>query len=489
MFIPNIKASESLFSYLYRFSKLNHLLTRTAFHKSILLKNGNFVGHEKAIESLNGFIGESHNLLFKEIAKRARSAPFSHRVYIRGDPSSDIDRLDENLDKSMRYCPDCIAEQHYLYGHAWLKRDWLFHFGCSIHKKQLSKLEDTARELGASYFDAFEYVLNNSSISCGEVFPKQIANFENRPCTISPCLLIDYFKSTAKGGKFDFHEYEDFLSNIISLLYQYLNCFPNDEKARFADYLYNHAESWAEGGMYFYKSSASCVDCVYKSHCSGLQVDSSYRKLDESDVKSVLSWVFQRSELPLHVSEKSILAYTKMRAHLLDFYEPNTFESDTIEWLTVLMSSTFGAHTELVSRGDEGITFENIQREPISGLLVFRLKRERIDSLSRVVILPRFFEDKIQWYVNQRYAGKLHLTAPILSSRTGGKALLAAELSRIVRKPFQQIDYIPEEGRTLHSIRNLVVASAIDSGGNSHYVVKACGLRFSPLNKLSVLPI
>ncbi len=463
-------------------------MTESFFHKSILLRNGNFVAQKKAAECLFKLTGGTQSVLSGEIIKRAQSAPYNHRILDKDREKSDITFPDEKNDKSMRYCPDCIAEQHYHYGHGWLKREWLFNFRCLIHNKRLLRLVDMAQELEVSLFEVFESILRaGSSISGKNLL--ELPKFENRPCIIAPCLLIDFFKSTAQKGKFDFHEFEEPLPNVISLLYQYLNCFPHDEKAQFARYVRDSAKSWSEYGMCFYKSSQPCLACPYQEYCSGLRNHSGYRDIDEADVQSVLEWIFQRSDLPDHISERNLLTYSNVKEYLSRFYEPNTFEADTVEWLMILMCSTFGAHTEFVSRDRGGLTFESIRREPISGLLALRLKRERVNSSHRVVLLPRSFEDDIQWYIGQRSSGVFRLTDPIVASKSGLKSLLAVELRRIVREPFKQLKNIPSEGLNLHSIRDVIAASAIASGANAQYIVKASGLSTTPLVRESVLPL
>ncbi|ABU69555.1 hypothetical protein [Vibrio campbellii] len=142
---------------------------------------------------------------------QALSAPYSQRI-----SNSDTCYYDEKHDKSVRYCPECIAEQHLNYGHGWLKREWLFNFQCSIHNKRLLKLVDTAKKRELSLFKAFESILRDVP-SIGHKDLLESSDFESRPCIIAPCLLIDFFRSTAKRGLFDFDELEEPLHRLIQL--------------------------------------------------------------------------------------------------------------------------------------------------------------------------------------------------------------------------------------------------------------------------------
>jgi hypothetical protein len=484
MYIPSIKASESLFSYLFRLASVNHYMTEPFFHKFILLKNGNFVAQKKSAESLSKLIGEFRSVRYEEITKRALSAPYSQRI-----SNSDTCFYDEKHDKSVRYCPECIAEQHLNYGHGWLKREWLFNFQCSIHNKRLLKLVDTAKKRELSLYKAFESILRDVP-SIGHKGLLEFPDFESRPCIIAPCLLIDFFRSTAKRGKFDFDELEEPLHKLIGLFYQYLNCFPSDEKALFADYLRGNVVMKPKDGMCFYKSSSPCLACNYSECCLHVDLQSSgnYNSINDADIKSILAWVFQPSELPEGISDLSLQTYLKLKEHLVDYHEPNTFEADTVKWLMVLMESTFGAHTELFFSDSGGITFESIRREPISGLLTIQLKRRRIGSTHRVVLLPRTFEDRIKWYVEQRCSGVFRLPYPIIMSKTG-KPLAVSEFNKMLREPFNQLKDIPPEGQNLHAIRDTIAASAIASGANIQYLVKASGLSSTSLLRENVLPI
>ncbi|WP_175401970.1 hypothetical protein, partial [Veronia pacifica] len=146
-------------------------------------------------------------------------------------------------------------------------------------------------------------------------------------------------------------------------------------------------------------------------------------------------------------------------------------------------------HTELISRDDGGLTFESIEREPISGLLGLRLKQQRFNSTPRITVLPRHFDEEILRYVNKRAMGTLRLTDPILMSKSGQAILDAGDLNRMVREPFKQIKWIPKEGLTLHAIRDVIAASAIASGANEQYIVRASGRSGSTLARKQVLPI
>lgn len=459
-------------------------MTEPFFHKFIVLKNGNFVAQKKSEKSLSTLIGEFNSVCYEEITKRALSAPYSQRIF-----NSDTCFFDEKHDKSVRYCPECIAEQHLNYGHGWLKREWLFNFQCSIHNKRLLKLVDTAKERELSLFKAFESILRGAP-NIGHKDLLEFPDFESRPCIIAPCLLIDFFRSTAKRGQFDFDELEVPLHKLIGLFYQYLNCFPSDEKAIFADYLRGNAVMKPKDGMCFYKSSSPCLACNYSECCphADLQSSGNYNSINDADIKSILTWVFQPSELPDHISDESLQTYLKLKKHLVDYHEPNTFEADTIKWLMVLMESTFGAHTELCSCDSSGITFESIRREPISGLLTIQLKRKRVRSTHRVVLLPRTFEGRIKWYVEQRCSGGFRLADPIMMSRSG-RPLAVYELNKMLRNPFNQLKGIPQEGQNLHAIRDVITASAVASGANIQYIVKASGLSSTSLVRENVLPI
>ncbi|WP_390335613.1 hypothetical protein [Veronia pacifica] len=59
----------------------------------------------------------------------------------------------------------------------------------------------------------------------------------------------------------------------------------------------------------------------------------------------------------------------------------------------------------------------------------------------------------------------------------------------MVREPFKQIKWIPKEGLTLHAIRDVIAASAIASGANEQYIVRASGRSGSTLARKQVLPI
>ena len=458
------------------------------FHKSILLKNGNFVGQKKAADSLFQLTAGTKDVSQREIIKRAQSAPYNHLVPDKGVVLDSVVYCNEGNDKSMRYCPECIAEQHYYYGHGWLKKEWLFNFRCLIHKKRLLRLVDTAKELESSLLEAFVYILrSDSDISYKNLlYPPK---FENRPCIIAPCLLIDFFRNSAQKGRYDFKELEEPFPNVISLLYQYLNCFPYKEREQFACFVRDNVESWSQYGMYFYKSSQPCSLCSYQEHCTALQSHSCNKAIDETDVQSILHWVFQCSDLPEHINERKLLAYSKVEDHLTSFYEANTFEADIVDWLMILMRFTFGTHTELVSRDNGGLTFESIRREPISGLLALRLKRERVNSSYRMMLIPREFEDEIQRYVGKRHSGVFRLTDPIVASKTGGSPIYVKELIRIVSVPFEQIENIPSEGLNLHSIRDFIAASAVASGANAHYILKASGLSSNSFTREGVLPL
>lgn len=72
---------------------------------------------------------------------------------------------------------------------------------------------------------------------------------------------------------------------------------------------------------------------------------------------------FPSLRTPRGISDLSLQIYLKLKEHLVDYHEPNTFEADMVKWLMVLMESTFGAHTELLSSDSGGITFESIRRE------------------------------------------------------------------------------------------------------------------------------
>ncbi|MFA0554316.1 TniQ family protein [Vibrio sp. 10N.222.55.A1] len=479
MYIPSIKASESLFSYVFRLASVNHYMTEPFFHKFILLKNGNFVAQKKSADSLSKLIGEFHSVRYEEITKRALSAPYSQRI-----SNSDTCYYDEKHDKSVRYCPECIAEQHLNYGHGWLKREWLFNFQCSIHNKRLLKLVDTAKKRELSLFKAFESILRDVP-SIGHKDLLESSDFESRPCIIAPCLLIDFFRSTAKRGLFDFDELEEPLHRLIGLFYQYLNCFPSDEKVLFADYLRGNVVMKPKDGMCFYKSSSPCLGCNYSECCQHADLHSSgnYNSINDADIKSIVEWVFQPSDLPEHISDETLQAYLKLKEHLVDYHDPETFEAATVKWLMILMESTYGSHTELF-----GVTFESIKREPISGLLAIQLKRKRVRSTNRFFLLPRVFEDRIKWYAEQRCAGRFRLADPVIMSRTG-KPLAVSELNKILREPFSQQGGIPSEGQNLHAIRDVIAALAVASGANIQYLTKASGHSNTSLVRKNVLPV
>lgn len=86
MYIPSIKASESLFSYVFRLASVNHYMTESFFHKFILLKNGNFVAQKKSADSLSKLIGEFYSVRYEEITKRALSCQRQFKI----DPLIDV---------------------------------------------------------------------------------------------------------------------------------------------------------------------------------------------------------------------------------------------------------------------------------------------------------------------------------------------------------------------------------------------------------------
>ncbi|ASG01083.1 hypothetical protein CEG15_13235 [Vibrio anguillarum] len=489
MFVPLLKASESLYSYIYRLASFNSVLTAPFFHKYILLKNGNFVNPKKASDKLYELVGESHSLLFEEASKRAKSAPNSQLIASQSLGSNEVVFLDEKNDKSMRYCPDCISEQLYYYGHSWLRKDWMFNHRCLVHGLELLSICDTSDKLGLSLFDTFMKVLDGNLLSYAESAPSTQNLYESRSSVVAPCVLVEYFKSTRSFGFFDFNGYEGDFSNTISLFYQYLNSFPENEKDGLKTFLNASVEACVKNGFYFYKTRNDCLSCPFREYCTDIDDGTVFRLVDEVDVRSILASIFQSSSLPVHIGDRQISIYSDLLSHVGQFFEPSSYEADTVEWLFTLMRSTFATHSELIFTGDSSPTFSDIKREPISGLLVLSLKRERIDCSYRTAILSRDVEDSMKRYIDSRFKGQFNLEYPLLVSKVGLKSVYPKELNKMFREAFKVFNSIKSEGKKLHSIRDIIAVSAILSGANMQYVTKASGLAASQLIKENILPV
>lgn len=489
MFVPHLKASESLYSYIYRLARFNSILTAPFFHKYILLKNGNFVNPKKASDKLYELVGESHSLLFEEASKRAKSAPNSQLITSQSLGSNEVVFPDEKNDKSMRYCPDCISEQIYYYGHSWLRKDWMFNHRCLVHGHKLLSIFDTSDKLGLSLSDTFMKVLDGDFLSYPESAISTKNLYENRSSVVAPCVLVEYFKSTRSFGFFDFNGYEGAFSNTISLFYQYLNSFPDNEKEVLKTFLYASVEACVRDGFYFYKARHDCLSCPYREYCTDIEDGTAFRPVDEVDVRSILVSIFQNSSLPVHISDRQISTYSDLLSHIGHFFEPSSYEADTVEWLFTLMKSTFSTHSELTSIGETFPIFDDISREPISGLLVIRLKRERVGCSYRTALLPRNVEKKMKRYIESRLNGKFNSNSPLLVSKSGLKPIDPKVLNKMFREAFKVFDTVKAEGKTLHSIRDIMAVSAILAGANMQYVTKASGLGASQLIKENILPV
>ncbi|QUM87430.1 hypothetical protein HWV03_00555 [Moritella sp. 36] len=494
MFVLNPKASESTLSYAFRLARFNGLLTVPFFYKYILLKNGGFVSSKKLAGKLYDLIGESHSVLFEEVTKRTQDILNNHRVsrYPIVDSEGyfpDDEKVYEKYDKTIRYCPTCILEQHHWHGHSWLKRDWLYNHRCLVHEKKMLSIGETSDELGLNIFDTFKYVFDGKLVGFEENYARINNQYESRPGILAPCVLVDYFTSTRRNGYFDFKEYECSFSSLNSLFYQYLNCFPSNEKEALRQYLFSSVDTCSKEGFYFYKARKPCIECPHKKYCLYNKDDTILRPIDEMDVESILEFVFQCSCLPEHISERQLTVYSDLITHVNDFFEPLSYEADTINWLITLMHSTYSTHSEFISKGESSPKFDNIRREPISGLLVLTLRRERVNSSYRVVPLPRNFEKHVKKYVEKRFNGKFSLNNPLVASKSGLKSIYPGDLNKLIRKSIKLFNAVPVEGLNLHSIRDAIAASAIVAGANMQYVTKSSGLAYSQLQRKDVLPI
>lgn len=488
MIIPNLMASESTYSYVFRLARLNGLLTGEFFYQYILMDIGKFVSRKKLVKKLFDWIGESHPILFDEASKRILSAPNNHCISYRYPGEPVVTLNGENQFKSVRYCALCMADQHFGHGHSWLKRDWLFNSNCFVHQRRLLTIDDTASKLKLSYIDTFKHILEGSSLDFRYELTNVNNQYENRSSILAPCVLIEYFKSKKYHGNFDFSEYDSSYHNRVSLFYQYINCFPCDEKVSFKLYLENNIDAYLKDGFYFYKARLSCIECPFKTSCLYVEDYTMKSFIDEMDIKRILDFVFQCSDLPEYITKQQISVYSDFISHLNEFFDPLSYEAEIVGWILTLMKSTFGTHSELITREND-LTFNNLKRDSISGLLVLTLKREKRESPYRSILLHRSFEEKMKKFVDKRFNGIFCLNIPLVASKSGLVPIQPGDLNRIIIESVKSFDAIPANGRNLNCVRNAIACSAIAAGANIHYVMKSSGLVHSKLIKEGILPI
>ncbi|MEK2022982.1 hypothetical protein ACJO1C_11160 [Vibrio parahaemolyticus] len=163
--------------------------------------------------------------------------------------------------------------------------------------------------------------------------------------------------------------------------------------------------------------------------------------------------IFKRSELPRGVDARKLEFYTDLKEHVLNFFEDNSFESNTINWLVYLMSSVYSTHSDLISRSN-GVFLGNIFREPVSGLLMLNLSRESPKTTERVIPLRPCFEMNLKKYLSKSSCVKFKHNTPLIMSKSGDRSISQSELTKMLREAFHSFHKLPKQGKSLHAMRD-----------------------------------
>ena len=490
MYIPNLKSNESIYSYAYRLAKLNGFLSKKYFYSYIIERSGKVVNSSKLERELYRLIGNIDRTMFDELLKRKQGIIANHKLtpIKNNDQVFLFEKMEvfDNFDKYGLFCQSCMNEQIHYYGHAWLKVEWLYDYSCRLHNIELERF--STERLGIELFEVFNTAFEGCDLNSELPFNSDVKKGFYSGIT-APCVIFDYFIKIVGINNYKFKI--ELISKIdaLSLFYQYLNNFHYDEFFRFKEYIFNHTHVGVYNGFYLYKSSVrNCFECKDKEVCCYSDNVNIASCITNEHVDNIMYLIFKCSELPRWIDARKLELYSDLKDHVLSFFEENSFESNTIKWLFYLMSSVYSIHSDFISRSN-GVFLGNIFREPVSGLLMLNLSRERPHTSERVIPLRPCFEMHLKKYLAKSPCRKFKHNAPLIMSRSGDCSISQSELTKMLREAFHSFDKLPKEGKSIHIMRDFLIANAIATGSNMEYLTKSAGLSSSPLWREEVLPV